>query len=78
MYGIATWSYSFLKHLEAMMMSLLHLQRVTVFCIPNWPLSKDYGIFYHANMFLKKVLNVSQYRMTCSEEGFRVEFALSD
>ena len=28
--------------------------------------------------FWKKVLNVSQYRMTCSEEGFRVEFALSD
>ena len=60
------------------MMSLLHLQRVTVFCIPNWPLTKDYSIFYNANMFLKKVLNVSQYSMTCSEEGFRVEFALSD
>ena len=50
------------------MMSLLHIQRVAVVCIPTWSLSNWYGMSSNPNLFLKKVWHVSKYNMSFIEE----------
>ena len=42
-------------YFKAMMMSLLHLHRVAMFCIPTWSLRKWYGMACYINVFLEKV-----------------------
>ena len=50
---IAPWSEIFPCYFKAIMMSLFHLQRATVFCNPTWSLSKWFRMSCNANMFLK-------------------------